>query len=119
MRGTALQKDQNENTSHRQQNVNIGQKRASWSRRQQVEQAPLPLPSTPICRKLMKGIENMFVDNETILPHSITIPTGSGKIGTIGKVGIIEAHRQQDGVFLFVLSPQNGRPVHSRSRTWR
>ena len=28
----------------------------------QVEQAPLPPPSTPICRKLKIGIENMFVD---------------------------------------------------------
>ena len=33
----------------------------------------------------------IFVDREPILPRSHKIPTGNGKIGTIGKVGIIQA----------------------------
>ena len=71
---------------------------------------PLPPPSNPSCRKLKSGIGNMSVDKATTHPRNNQIPAGSGKIGTISKVGIIQAHRQQDGDF-YVLIHQNGRPV--------
>ena len=54
--------------------------------------------NTPMCRKLKNGIENVFVDEETILPCNNKISVGSGKIRTIGKVTRIQAHRKQDGV---------------------
>ena len=37
-----------------------------------------------------------FVDNEAILPHSHRIPSGSGKIGAVGKVETIQALHQKD-----------------------
>ena len=40
---------------------------------------------------------------ETILSRSHKIPIGNGKTGTIGKVVIIQAHDQQDGIFLQVV----------------
>ena len=56
----------------------------------------------------------VFFDSEAMLTRNHKIPIGSGK------VGIIQAHHQEDGetkknVFF---SAQNGRPVHSRKQTW-
>ena len=62
-----------------------------------MEQAELRPPSIPICRKRKLGIEDMFVDRETVLPRNHKIPTGSGKIGAIGKVVKKQAHYQRDG----------------------
>ena len=48
--------------------------------------------------------EYVSVDTQTLLPRNNKIPTGSGKIATIGKVEINQVHRHQDGdVFLAVL----------------
>ena len=73
-----------------------------------------------ISRKRKVGIENMFVDKDTVLPHNHEIPAGSGKIVAVGKVEVFQAHHQQDGKARssFSSSPQNGRPVHSRQWTW-
>ena len=61
----------------------------------------------------------MLVDKEAILPHNHQIPTGNGKIGAVGKVEIIQALHQEDGEGRTKFpSQQNGRPVHSHSRTW-
>ena len=63
----------------------------------------------------------MFVDKEAILPHNHRVRTGSGKIGAVGKVDISQALHQTDGKGRqqnCFPSPQNGRPVHPRSRTW-
>ena len=62
----------------------------------------------------------MFVDREGVLPHNHRIPTGSGKIGAVGKVVILQALHHKDGEerqTIFVLSLKTGRPVHSRLRT--
>ena len=81
-----------------------------------MEQAPCQHPDL-LKRKV--GIENMFVDKEAILPHNHQIPTGNGKIGAVGKVEIIQALHQEGGEGRTKFpSQQNGRPVHSRSRTW-
>ena len=58
--GAVLKKDQNENTSQRQCDLNIGKTHTTWSKPQQAEQAPLPPPSTQVCRKQQNGIQNMF-----------------------------------------------------------
>ena len=50
-------------------------------KRQQVEQNALPPPSIPFCRKRRIGIENMCD----------RVPTGSGKIGAVGKVDTMHA----------------------------
>ena len=39
----------------------------------------------------------MFVDKEATLPRNHRVSTGSGKIGAVGKVGIIQALHQKDG----------------------
>ena len=61
-----------------------------------MDQTPLP-PNIPTCRKRKIGIENMFVDKDGVLPHNHRIPTGSGKIGAVGKVDILQALHHKDG----------------------
>ena len=59
----------------------------------------------------------MFVDMEAMLPRNHRVPTGSGKIGAVGKVEITQPLHPQNGTEDTIPSTQNGRPVHSRSRT--
>ena len=39
----------------------------------------------------------MFVDKDGVLQHNHRIPTGSGKIGAVGKVDILQALHHKDG----------------------
>ena len=63
--------------------MNIGRTRDTSNKRQQVEQAPWPPPSTPICRRQVSGIENMFIVKEATLPLDHRDPTGMGKLELI------------------------------------
>ena len=57
----------------------------------------MPTPSIRMCRKRKIGIENMFVDNDGVLPHNHRIPTGSGKIAAVGQVETIQSLHLKDG----------------------
>ena len=62
----------------------------------------------------------MFVDKEAILPLNHRTPIGSGEIGAVGKMKIIQALHRKDGKgrHTTFTRTQNVRPVHSHSRTW-
>ena len=47
-------------------------------------------------QKARDGFEGRFIEKEAKLPHNHRVPTGSGKIEAVGKVGLVQAHRQRD-----------------------
>ena len=63
-----------------------GPKREHVATAAEREQAPWPPPSIPICRKQKDGTKNMCVHKEATLLDNHRVPTGSGKIGEVGRV---------------------------------
>ena len=108
--GPCYRRTKKGNVSQCQQKVNIGQNTYCFKQTTAGGEGTVAVKHPDF----RTGIGNMFVDKETILSRSHNIPSGSGKIGTRGKVGIIQAHLQQDGKISFSSSPQS---VHPRQRT--
>ena len=78
------------------EHVATAAEREHWSNTYYLKQTPAVGAGTiattkhPFFAEKRKiGIENKFVDKETMLSRSHKLPTGSGKIGAVGKVGII------------------------------
>ena len=79
-----------------------------------MQQAPRPPPIIPICQKQKHGIESIFVDKKQYF-HTTTDflqPVARWDEFTF----VIKKMVKEEGTHF--PSPQIGRPVHSRSRTW-
>ena len=60
----------------------------------------------------------MFVDKEATLPRSHKVSTGSGKIGAVGKVGIIQALHQKNGKGRKKFSKSSDRKTRAHTLTY-
>ena len=101
----------------KREHVATAAERERWSNTYHLKQTTAGGASTVATAKhlaVQKAQEWHAVDAETILPRNGHMPTGHGKIGTLGTVGTVQAHRQQDGkerVVFFKSSERKTRPL--------